>query len=163
MLTHRKTLLPLAVLWASATLTAEAATDAERIAALEAQLKQQQAVMQQQQRMMETMNAELQRLKTNDQASSHAAGSTQLDCGHGARRHGACKHGDHDRRHGDERGEQTLDDGLRLRPGRRHLRFQARRPELGGHPAGDHDSHAERRLWQRRQFRFQRAPVAPWR
>ncbi len=70
MFTHRKTLLPLAVLWASTILNAHAATDAERIAALEAQLQQQQAVMQQQQRMMETMNAELQRLKTNDQAST---------------------------------------------------------------------------------------------
>jgi DcaP outer membrane protein len=70
MIAYRKALLPLAVLWASATLNAEAATDAERIAALEAQLKQQQSFMQQQQRMMETMNAELQRLKTNDQASA---------------------------------------------------------------------------------------------
>jgi uncharacterized coiled-coil protein SlyX len=68
--TYRKAILPLAVLWASATLNAEAATDADRIAALEAQLKQQQAVMQQQQQMMETMNAELQRLKTNTQAST---------------------------------------------------------------------------------------------
>ena len=72
MLTHRKALLPVAVLWASSTLNAEAATDAERIAALEAQLKQQQAVMQQQQRMMETMNAELQRLKTSDAGRHHA-------------------------------------------------------------------------------------------
>jgi hypothetical protein len=66
----RKALLPIAVLWASCALDAEAATDAARIAALEAQLKQQQAVMQQQQRMMETMNAELQRLKASEQVAT---------------------------------------------------------------------------------------------
>jgi len=70
MLKSRKAILPVAILWASCVLNAEAATDAARIAALEAQLKQQQAVMQQQQRMMETMQAELQQLKTNDQAST---------------------------------------------------------------------------------------------
>jgi hypothetical protein len=66
MLTKRKTLLPVAVLWASCVLNAEAATDAARIAALEAQLQQQQAAMQQQQRMLETMQAELQQLKAGE-------------------------------------------------------------------------------------------------
>ena len=70
MLINRKSLLPLAVLWASCTLNAEAATDAARIAALEAQLKQQQALMQQQQRMMEAMNAELQKLKASEQVAT---------------------------------------------------------------------------------------------
>lgn len=60
---NTKAVLPLAVIWASCALNAAAATDAERIAALEAQLKQQQAMMQQQQRLMETMKSELQSLK----------------------------------------------------------------------------------------------------
>ena len=47
-------------------LPADAATEADRIAALEAQLQQQQAAMQQQQRMMEAMQAELQRLKADE-------------------------------------------------------------------------------------------------
>jgi len=68
MIFTRKSLLPVAVLWASAVLDANAATDAERIAALEAQLRQQQAMMQEQQRMMEAMNAELQRLKAGEPA-----------------------------------------------------------------------------------------------
>lgn len=66
----RNTVLPIAVLWASSVLNAQAATDAERIAALEAQLKQQQAMMQQQQRMMDAMNAELQRLKASEQVAT---------------------------------------------------------------------------------------------
>ena len=70
MLANRKALLPVAVLWASCVLNAEAATDAARIAALEAQLQQQQAVMQQQQRMLETMNAELQTLKAGEQVAT---------------------------------------------------------------------------------------------
>ncbi len=69
MLTSRKALLPVAILWASCVLNAEAATDAARIAALEAQLQQQQAAMQQQQRLMETMNAELQQLKASEQVA----------------------------------------------------------------------------------------------
>ena len=58
-----KALLPVAVLCASHALNAGAATEAERIAALEAQLNQQKAAMRQQQRMIEAMDAELQRLK----------------------------------------------------------------------------------------------------
>lgn len=69
----RKAVLPAAVLWASCALAAEAATDAERIAALEAQLKQQQEFMQQQQRMMEAMHAELQTLKAGQQAAAPGA------------------------------------------------------------------------------------------
>ncbi|MEM1154707.1 MAG: DcaP family trimeric outer membrane transporter [Pseudomonadota bacterium] len=42
-----------------------AATDAERISALEEQLKQQQQIMQQQQEMLEAMGAELERLKSS--------------------------------------------------------------------------------------------------
>lgn len=61
----RKILLPLAVLSAFCTLNAEAATDADKISALEKQLDQQKAAMEQQQRMLETMNAELQRLKAS--------------------------------------------------------------------------------------------------
>ncbi len=64
----RKAVLPLAVLCASYMAGANAATDAERIAALEAQLNQQRAAMEQQQRMMEAMNAELQRLKAGEAA-----------------------------------------------------------------------------------------------
>jgi uncharacterized membrane protein len=63
MVTTRKALLPLAILFAAYTLNADAATDAERIAALEEQLNQQKAAMQQQQQMIEAMGAELQRLK----------------------------------------------------------------------------------------------------
>jgi hypothetical protein len=63
---HRKALLPLAILSATCMSNANAATDAERIAALEDQLNQQKAVMQQQQRMMEAMNAELQQLKAGE-------------------------------------------------------------------------------------------------
>lgn len=73
----RKSLLSVAVLWASCVLSADAATDAERIAALEAQLKQQQAMMQQQQRMMETMNAELTRLKAGQPAVTTVAPGTE--------------------------------------------------------------------------------------
>ena len=73
MATNRKTLLPAAVLSACCILNAEAATEAERIAALEAQLKQQKAVMEQQQSMMEAMNAELQKLKAGQAAPVEAA------------------------------------------------------------------------------------------
>jgi hypothetical protein len=65
----RRALLPIAVLIASTALPAGAATEADRIAALEAQLQQQQAAMQQQQRMMEQMQAELQRLKADEAAA----------------------------------------------------------------------------------------------
>jgi len=47
-------------------LNAHAATDAERISTLEQQLNQQKAAMQQQQRMIEAMDAELQRLKSGE-------------------------------------------------------------------------------------------------
>ena len=62
----KKSLLLLAIAYATYSATASAATDAERIAALEAQLNQQRVAMEQQQRMLETMNAELQRLKAAD-------------------------------------------------------------------------------------------------
>ena len=64
-----KALLPVAVLCASHALNAGAATEAERIAALEAQLNQQKAAMRQQQRMIEAMDAELQRLKAGQAAA----------------------------------------------------------------------------------------------
>ena len=63
MKTISKSSLAISVIAASTVLSVEAATDAERIRLLEQQLNQQKAVMEQQQRMMETMNAELQRLK----------------------------------------------------------------------------------------------------
>ena len=62
----KKSLIAAAVLCASSALPAQAATDVERIQSLEEQLKQQRAVMQQQQRMLETMDAELQRLKSGE-------------------------------------------------------------------------------------------------
>ncbi len=64
-----KGLLPVAIICASYALNADAATDAQRIAALEAQLSQQKAVMQQQQRMLEAMDAELQRMKAGQAAA----------------------------------------------------------------------------------------------
>ncbi len=68
MVLHTKALLPLVVACTAATLSAEAATDAERIAALEAQLRQQKAMMEQQQRAMAAMEAELARLKAGEPA-----------------------------------------------------------------------------------------------
>ncbi len=76
MIITRKALLPVAILIASSILNAEAATDAERIGALEQQLKQQKAVMEQQQRMLETMDAELKRLKAGQ--SDAAMSTTQV-------------------------------------------------------------------------------------
>ncbi len=64
-----KGLLPVAIICASYALNAGAATDAQRIAALEQQLSQQKAVMQQQQRMLEAMDAELQRMKAGQAAA----------------------------------------------------------------------------------------------
>ena len=61
----KKFFLPVAILAATSALSAEAASDAERIRRLEAQLSQQQSMMQQQQRMLEAMNTELQRLKAD--------------------------------------------------------------------------------------------------
>ena len=61
-----RSLLSIAVIFATTALAAEAATDAERIHSLEQQLNQQKAAMEQQQRMLETMNAELQRLKAGE-------------------------------------------------------------------------------------------------
>jgi len=66
MITIRNALLSTAILTATCVLNVEAATDAERIAALEAQLNQQKAAMREQQRMIEAMDAELQRLKTGE-------------------------------------------------------------------------------------------------
>ena len=65
---NKRILLPAAVLCASFMLNAEAATDAERISALEAQLKQQKAAMEQQQRLLESVEAELKRLKAGEDA-----------------------------------------------------------------------------------------------
>jgi hypothetical protein len=59
----------MAVIAASFALSVEAATEAERIQALEAQLEQQRAMMREQQRMLETMEVELNRLKAGDPAS----------------------------------------------------------------------------------------------
>jgi DcaP outer membrane protein len=66
MLTTKKALLPVAIIAATLAFSVEAATDAERIKMLEAQLQQQKAMMQQQQRMLEAMDAELQRLKAGE-------------------------------------------------------------------------------------------------
>jgi hypothetical protein len=59
-----KALLPAAIVCATFALNASAATDAERISALEAQLQQQKAAMEQQQRVLQAMDAELKRLKS---------------------------------------------------------------------------------------------------
>ena len=64
-----KPLLPMAVVAATFALSADAATDAERIKILETQLQQQKAMMEQQQRMLESMDAELKRLKTGEPAA----------------------------------------------------------------------------------------------
>ena len=61
-----RSLLSIAVIAATTALTAEAATDAQRIRLLEEQLGQQKAMMQQQQRMLEAMDAELERLKAGE-------------------------------------------------------------------------------------------------
>ena len=63
---NRKSLLAMSVVAAAFALSAEAATDAERIQLLETQLEQQKAMMQQQQRMLEAMDAELKRLKAGE-------------------------------------------------------------------------------------------------
>lgn len=75
MVGNNKALLPVAVLCASICASAGAATDAQRISALEEQLNQQKAVMQQQQRMLEAMSAELERLKTGE-ATTEASVAT---------------------------------------------------------------------------------------
>ena len=62
----KKSLLPLTIVAATTVLSAEAATDAERIRMLEEQLSQQKSMMQQQQRMLEAMDAELERLKIGE-------------------------------------------------------------------------------------------------
>ncbi|MBP6725351.1 MAG: hypothetical protein KA137_10950, partial [Halioglobus sp.] len=69
MLRTGKALLPVAIVCASYALNADAATEAERIAALEQQLNQQKAVMQQQQRVLEAMDAELKRMKEGQAAA----------------------------------------------------------------------------------------------
>jgi len=66
---NSKALLPAAVLCASFVAGAQAATDAQRISALEEQLNQHKAVMQQQQQMLEAMSAELARLKAGEAAT----------------------------------------------------------------------------------------------
>jgi hypothetical protein len=65
--------LSLAVVAAGVTLSAEAATDAERIQMLEQQLERQKAMMAEQQRMLEAMDAELRRLKAGEPADPAAA------------------------------------------------------------------------------------------
>jgi hypothetical protein len=75
----RKALLPLAILSATYMCNADAATDAERISALEQQLNQQKAAMEQQQRMIETMDAELKQLKAGE--SGPALSTTEVVVG----------------------------------------------------------------------------------
>ena len=58
--------LSIAVVFASHALVAGAASDADRIKALEEQLQQQKAAMRQQQQMIDAMDAELQRLKAGE-------------------------------------------------------------------------------------------------
>ena len=60
----KPSILSAAIIAATTVMSAEAATDAERIRMLEEQLQQQKAMMEQQQRMLESMNSELERLKT---------------------------------------------------------------------------------------------------
>ena len=67
MTTTVRTML-LAVVTAAGVQQVEAATDAQRIAALEEQLNQQKVVMQQQQKMLEAMEAQLQALKAGEHA-----------------------------------------------------------------------------------------------
>jgi hypothetical protein len=64
MIRERYTLLGVAVAAAVLTLPVNAATDSERIRVLEEQLAKQKSMMEQQQRMLQTMEAELQQLKT---------------------------------------------------------------------------------------------------
>jgi hypothetical protein len=81
MMHFRKSALTVAVIFATSALSVQAATDAERIQNLELQLQQQKAAMEQQQRMLETMNAELQRLKSGqaeDPSTSVAAGAEKM-------------------------------------------------------------------------------------
>ena len=66
MLKINKSLLSLTIIAAATALSAEAATDAERIRMLEEQLRQQKAMMEQQQRMLEAMDTELKRLKAGE-------------------------------------------------------------------------------------------------
>ncbi len=66
MLKINKSLLSLTIIAATTALSAEAATDAERIRMLEEQLRQQKAMMEQQQRMLEAMDTELKRLKAGE-------------------------------------------------------------------------------------------------
>jgi hypothetical protein len=73
MVDNIKTLMPVALLCMSGVLSAEAATEAERITALEAQLNQQKAVMQQQQRLLDAMSAELERLKAGEPGVADSA------------------------------------------------------------------------------------------
>ena len=61
-----KSLLSAAIIAATTVMSAEAATDAERIRMLEDQLRQQKTMMEQQQRMLEAMDAELKRLKAGE-------------------------------------------------------------------------------------------------
>jgi DcaP outer membrane protein len=68
-----KALLPIAAVWALSVMNVQAATEAERIAALEQQLSQQRAMMQQQQQMMEAMDAELKRLKAGESGAAIAS------------------------------------------------------------------------------------------
>jgi len=72
----KKALLAATVIAATSVLSAQAATDAERIRMLEEQLQQHKAMMAQQQRMLEAMDAELQRLKAGQ--AGDAAPETQV-------------------------------------------------------------------------------------
>jgi len=69
----KRAILPAAVLCATYGISAQAASDAERISALERQLEQQRTVMQQQQQMLEQMSAELKRLKAGEASVTPAA------------------------------------------------------------------------------------------
>ncbi|RLA46991.1 MAG: hypothetical protein DRQ97_06670, partial [Gammaproteobacteria bacterium] len=78
MKTLNKSLLSVAIIAATTVLSAEAATDAERIRLLEEQLSQQKAMMQQQQRMLESMNVELKRLKVGEPGTVVTTPTTQV-------------------------------------------------------------------------------------
>jgi hypothetical protein len=75
----KPSILSAAVIAASTALSANAATDAERIRILEEQLQQQKTMMVQQQRMLEAMDTELKRLKAGEPETASATPAPAAD------------------------------------------------------------------------------------
>ena len=75
---QKKSLLALSVVAATFALSAQGATDAERIKILEDQLQQQKTMMEQQQRMLEAMGAELKRLKAGEPSAVSEEGTPAI-------------------------------------------------------------------------------------